>query len=341
MRYLITILGTIALAWIAVFAGGSAPALAIMLRPALFENLVIPALLAAPSIVVLAFSMGVLLFRVQPDASPSALCIGAGLVSFAPLVFMPYILAPVSSAAHLLAGLFVGLPSILFRRHEFAAFIRNGFIAATALVFCVTLWFSAHHTIRPSVMAIGPLQPSPNVPTFNRVGTSLEEMPQQKPVGSPIGQQAALPSIPPGLEREQRFQESFRRALSAGTLPRNPELQRMRDAVVDDAAVVKAVPCDTAARSVLHDAVVTFIRDLPLIANRDHVEIFSADGITRETTIVFNQPALNVTRAALHAGLVAIEELPAMARASFAEPQPADAVALSTTLRCPSLSVQP
>jgi hypothetical protein len=362
MRHLLTILAVIAMASTAVFIGGSAPALAIMLRPALIENLAIPALMAVPSIVVMAFSMGVLLFRVQPTASPIALCIGIGLVSLMPVVSnlsasVPYSVTPMSSATHFLAGLFVALPSVVVRCREFAGRTRTAFIAATALVFGVTLWFSVHHSIRPVTMAIEPLRPSPNLPRFNGVGTSLADFPRQQNVRGESEQQtnnpasptppnsphAAVPKVllvPPGLEREQKFQAAFRQALDAGTLPRNSELERMRDAVVNGAAAAKAAPCDAAVRGALHDAIVTFIRDMPRIANRDKIEIFSAEGISRETSIVFNQPALKIKRAALHDRLVAIDDLPAMARPSFADPQPADTDELAMTLQCPGLSAQ-
>lgn len=343
------------MAWIAVFLGGSAPALAIVLRPALIENLAIPALLAAPSIVVLAFSMGVLLYHVRPAASLFALCIGAGLVSILSVVpnqlsTVTYSVTPMSCAAHLLAGLAVGVPSVVFRWAEFEDRARTGFVAAIALVLGATLGFSEHHSIRPVAMAIERLQPSPELPRFNRIGGPLEEFQRQRQAGRDpergtknppssvlsVGPLAANPNLPvrPGPEREQKFQESLKRALDAGTLQRNPVLERMRNAVVNGAAAVKAAPCNDAARGALHDAIITFIRDMPAIANRYGTETFSADGITRETSIELNQPALKITRAALYARLVTIGEFPAMATPSFTDPQPAHAVELGATLRC-------
>jgi hypothetical protein len=357
MRLSLTILATIVMAGIAVYIGGSASALAIMLHPELIENLAIPALLAVPVIAVLAFAMGALVFRSYPAASPISVSAGVGTGPMWAAAWQfsattPFIFTPMACAAFLLASLFVGLPSVVFRWREFAALPRTGFVAATAIVFCAVLGLSVHHSIGPSAVAIERLQPSPKVPSFNPVGMPLEGSPRQQQAHGESGHETTDPAsparttsphaeappalaVPSGLEREQRFQEAFRRASDAGTLRRSPELDRMRSAVVNAAAAVRSAPCDAAARTALRNAIVTFIRDMPRLVNRDDIEMFSAEGMTRETSIVFNQPALKVTRAALHDRLLAIDELPAMSRPSFAGPQPADTVELATTLHCP------
>jgi hypothetical protein len=361
MRQLLTIAATVAMAWVAVFIGGSVPALALLLHPGLIENLAIPALLAVPATSALVFWMGTLVFRKRRAANPTSICIAAGVGLLSQIVgnlavSVPGSITPISCAAYVLACLFVGLPLVWFRWLELPERTRIRFIAAAALAFGATLGFSEHHSIRPAALAITPLRPSPNVPRFNSVGVSLEDYARQQQVrreAEQAGKNAAasaapgsaraatpdIPPVPPGLDREQRFQEAFRNARDAGTLPRDPVLDRMREAVVNGAAWVKAAPCDDVVRGVLHDAIITFIRDMPRIAFHD-VEMISAEGITRSATIVFNQPALKVTRAALHAGLVSIDDLPAPSRPSFAGPQPADAIDLAATLHCPELSDQ-
>lgn len=273
--------------------------------------------LTVPSVMTTAVLFGWMLARCRSSASFGTVVAGLACFALLPLFALaggepvPDVL--LSCAAEAIVALSFALPFASLAGVLATSTARLGYAAAVCALLPVVVWWATGNP-----------------------GTGIISV---APIGSAAAPAILIPStfVSPGAAQDgETFEAALAQAMREGRVAADPKMRALRAAVLEGADALRAAPCDPVARSRLRVAVLNLVGEMPALADRPNVELFTAAGQTRQVTGTLSASAGKAALDALRGGVVMLSDMPAWARSAPAAKGAAAAPDMASPLRCRS-----